>query len=205
MIVIVDCNIGNLLSIKKMLLKAGAKNVKISSHYDDILNASKLILPGVGHFDYGMDQLRKSELIKFLEEKVLNQKTPILGICLGAQLMTKSSEEGKTSGLSWIDANTVKFKLNKTSNLKVPNMGWLDVDVVNKSPLFESIEENSRFYFVHTYHIECNIQSDIAVRASYGYDFTAGFIKDNIMGMQFHPEKSHRFGLEFMRNFIKNY
>lgn len=204
MIIVIDYKIGNLLSIKKMIERAGGE-VKISSSLDDIMNAEKLILPGVGSFDYGMNQLKNSNLIEALNEKVINQKTPILGICLGAQLMTNESEEGDMKGLGWVDASTVRFNLNNFPNLKVPNMGWLDVEVKKNHKLFKNLKQNSRFYFVHTYHFECFNIPDVVVEAKYGYNFSAGFINGNIIGLQFHPEKSHKFGLQLMKNFVKYY
>ncbi|MCK0115076.1 imidazole glycerol phosphate synthase subunit HisH [Gelidibacter sp. F63206] len=205
MITIIDYKIGNITSIQKMLKKAGYADAIISSRVEDIQNASKLILPGVGHFDYGMKQLKFSGLLKALNKRVLDDKIPILGICLGAQLMTNGSEEGKEKGLGWIDAQTVRFDKSKlSSNLKIPHMGWTDVVYKQDVPLFKDMPTDSRFYFVHTYHMACNQPEDIAVTATYGYEFTAGFIKDNIIGMQFHPEKSHKYGMQFLRNFIDN-
>jgi len=171
MIVIIDYEVGNLTSIKKMLKKVGAGDAIISGRIDDIENATKLILPGVGHFDYGMKQLKSSGLIDVLNKRVVADKVPILGICLGAQLLTKGSEEGEEKGLA----------------------------------LFKDMPKDSRFYFVHTYHMVCHEETDVAVTTSYGYEFAAGIAKDNIMGMQFHPEKSHKYGMQFLRNFVENY
>lgn len=206
MVVIIDYEVGNLTSIKKMLKKVGCPDAMISGRVEDIEKATKLILPGVGHFDYGMKQLKGSGLLEALNKRVLVDKVPILGICLGAQLLTKGSEEGIEKGLGWIDAETVKFNSNKlSSNLKIPNMGWTDVVYKKEAALFKDMPSDSRFYFVHTYHMVCNQREDIAVTATYGYEFTAGFIKDNIIGMQFHPEKSHKYGMQFLRNFIDHY
>jgi glutamine amidotransferase len=206
MVVIIDYEVGNLTSIKKMLKKVGCPDALISGRVEDILKASKLILPGVGHFDYGMKQLKSSGLMDALEQRVLEDKVPILGICLGAQLLTNGSEEGQEKGLGWIDAQTVRFDANKLpDNLKIPNMGWTEVSYKKEVPLFKDMSKDSRFYFVHTYHIVCNHPEDIAVTATYGYEFTAGVIKDNIIGMQFHPEKSHKYGMQFLGNFIENY
>ncbi len=206
MIVIIDYEVGNLTSIKKMLKKVGYADALISGKHEDIENASKLILPGVGHFDYGMDKLHSSGLVDLLNKKVIQEKTPILGICLGAQLLTQGSEEGSQKGLGWIAADTVKFDASKfDQNLKVPHMGWSEVNFVKDAPLFSDMPAKSRFYFVHTYHINCHNPEDVAVTANYGYEFTAGFINENIIGMQFHPEKSHKYGMQLLRNFIKNY
>ncbi|WP_163514108.1 imidazole glycerol phosphate synthase subunit HisH [Gelidibacter japonicus] len=206
MITIIDYKVGNITSIQKMLKKAGYADAIISGRVEDIQNASKLILPGVGHFDYGMKQLKSSGLTEVLNQRVLDDKVPILGICLGAQLMTNGSEEGKEKGLGWIDAETVRFDKSKLpSNLKIPNMGWTDVTFKQDVPLFRDMPTDSRFYFVHTYHMACNHAEDIAVTATYGHEFTAGIIKNNIIGMQFHPEKSHKYGMQLLRNFINNY
>ena len=206
MVVIIDYNVGNITSIQKMLRKVGCVDAIISCCEDDIKKATKLILPGVGHFDYGMNKLKESGLIDILNKRVLEDKVPVLGICLGAQLLTRGSEEGNQKGLGWIKASTVKFDKSKLrKELKIPNMGWLDVKFKNEAPLFNNMPENSRFYFVHTYHLKCDIQKDIAVTTEYGYEFTAGVIQNNIMGMQFHPEKSHKYGMQLLSNFINNY
>lgn len=206
MLVIIDYEVGNLTSIKKMLKKAGCADAIISGKLEDIEKATKLILPGVGHFDYGMSQLHSSGLVEMLNKKVLKDKVPILGICLGAQLLTRGSEEGSQQGLGWIAADTVKFDVAKLAdNLKIPHMGWSDVTFKNEAPLFNNMPHDSRFYFVHSYHLKCDNINDIAATTKYGYEFAAGIIKDNIMGMQFHPEKSHKYGMQLLSNFVKNY
>lgn len=206
MVVIIDYKVGNLSSILKMLKKVGVGEALISGNPEIIKRATKLILPGVGHFDYGMNNLYESGLVELLNTKVLEDKTPILGICLGAQLLTRGSEEGNQKGLGWIDANTLKFDKEKLSqNLKIPHMGWSDVKIIQEAPLFNNLPTDSRFYFVHSYHLVCDRQEDVAVTTQYGYEFTAGVIKDNIIGMQFHPEKSHKFGMQLLQNFINNY
>ena len=206
MIVIIDYGIGNLMSIKNMLKKAGFGDVIISSKEEDILTADKLILPGVGNFDYGMTHLENAGFIDTLNKKVLHDKTPILGICLGAQLLTKGSEEGNRSGLSWVNAKTVRFDpLKMSSNHKVPHMGWGDVKLRKESKLFDNMPSAARFYFVHSYHIQCEHAVDELLSCDYGYMFTAGIEHENIIGVQFHPEKSHKFGLTLLRNFVQNY
>jgi imidazole glycerol-phosphate synthase subunit HisH len=206
MLTIIDYGIGNLSSIKNMLKKVGLTDCVISKEVADIERADKLILPGVGHFDYGMRQLRAAPFFDALNQRVLHDKVPVLGICLGAQLLTKSSEEGEEQGLGWIDAQTVRFDSQKMpSALKVPHMGWSDVQFNPKSKLFDGVEEVPRFYFVHTFHLVCNDPTDAAVQCNYGYEFTAGIERGNILGMQFHPEKSHRFGMKIVENYIKNY
>ena len=206
MIIIIEYGVGNLLSISNILKKIGVSNCHISNNHDVIKNATKLILPGVGHFDYGMHQLKASGLIDVLQKRVLEDKIPILGICLGAQLLTKGSEEGHEPGLGWIDAHTVRFDIQKQDNdYKIPHMGWSDVTMQKKCRLTEGLPEPSRFYFVHSYHIVCNNPDDELMRCTYGYPFTAGVARENILGVQFHPEKSHKFGMQLLANFVNHY
>lgn len=205
MIIIIDYGLGNIGSIKNMLNRIGVESM-MSCDANDIERADKLILPGVGRFDYGMAQLHASGFIDVLNSKVLNNKTPILGICLGAQLMTEFSEEGNVEGLGWIRGKTVAFKkVNFDQDLKVPHMGWTDVFDFRNSKLFTRMYEDPRFYFVHSYHLEITDQEHTMVRSKYGYDFVAGIEKDNILGVQFHPEKSHKYGMRLLENFIRFY
>ena len=206
MLGIIDYGVGNLASIKNMLRKAGHQDVQISSEAEELQKATKLILPGVGHFDYGMQQLKQSGLIDVLNQRVLEDKVPILGICLGAQLLTASSEEGEERGLGWIDAKTVRFDSSKLSSaLRVPHMGWADVNPRKESKLFSGMHDEPRFYFVHSYHMVCAQDDDSLVEATHGYTFTAGVERDNVLGVQFHPEKSHKFGLKLLSNFMEAY
>jgi glutamine amidotransferase len=203
MILIIDYKAGNVRSIQNMLKKTGVKSV-ISDNPRDIEQADKLILPGVGSFDHGMKQLRQSKLIDLLNEKVLEKKTPILGICLGVQLMTKHSAEGNLPGLGWFDAETIAFdKNNIPSNYKIPHMGWSEIKYLPECTLFDNMPEKPpRFYFVHSFHLKSNNYDDIIATTKYGYEFPVGLKKDNIVGIQFHPEKSHKFGMQLLRNFI---
>ena len=202
MIIIIDYGMGNLGSILNMLKKIGAEAI-ISSSPQDISRADKLILPGVGAFDAGLKNLDERGLIPVLQNLVIKKKIPILGICLGMQLMTKSSEEGSRPGLGWIDATTVRFKCGKEEqNLKIPHMGWNVIQWRKESVLFKDMPEEPRFYFVHSYHAVCNDKEDILATTNYGYDFVSAFQKGNIIGVQFHPEKSHKFGMQVLRNFI---
>ena len=202
MIVIIDYKMGNLGSILNMLKKVGTPGI-ISSDPDTIRQADKLILPGVGAFDNGMKNLNELGLIPVLAGKVLQERTPILGICLGMQLMTKSSDEGKLPGLGWIDAATVRFRHAPSTPLKVPHMGWNTVNVRKDSPLFADMFPEPRFYFVHSYHAECRDAADVLTTTHYGYDFVSAFQRGNIMGVQYHPEKSHKFGMQLLRNFAE--
>lgn len=206
MIAILDYGIGNLNSIQNMLKKAGCDEVLISKEAQNILEADKLILPGVGHFDYGMKQLRQASFFESFNQRVLEDKIPVLGICLGAQLLTQSSEEGNEPGLGWIKAYTRKFEPTRmNAALKVPHMGWGEVSPKKESKLFDAMPVDPRFYFVHTYHLVCEDPTDELVSCTYGYPFTAGVERGNILGVQFHPEKSHKYGLQLLTNFVKHY
>lgn len=202
MIIIIDYKIGNLGSILNMLKKIGAPAI-ISSNVEEIQQADKLILPGVGAFDNGMKNLDALGFIPVIEEKVLHQKTPVLGICLGMQLMTKNSEEGKLPGLGWMDAQTVRFRHDPSTGLKVPHMGWNSVVEAKKSPLFKEMYPDPRFYFVHSFYAVCYNANNVLATSHYGYDFVSAFQRDNIMGVQFHPEKSHKYGMRLLKNFAE--
>ena len=204
MITIVDYGLGNLRSVQKAFERIGAK-VLITSSSDEILKSDKLVLPGVGHFNLGMKNLRKNNLREVLNEKVLIKKTPILGICLGMQLMTNHSEEGNCEGLAWINANTIKFSLKETEEIryKIPHMGWNNTATESQNSLLNGISNEDYFYFVHSYYVKCNHSEDVLLSTNYGNSFHSGFNKDNIYGVQFHPEKSHKVGLTMLRNFVK--
>ena len=205
MLVIIDYGIGNLGSIRNMLKKIGVESL-ISSDRSDIQKAKKLILPGVGSFDHGMSKLVEAGFVDVLNEKVIHQKTPILGICLGVQLFTKKSEEGKLNGLGWFDAETVKFDLGKDAgNKKIPHMGWNDVTCDPYSRLFKGMYPDPRFYFVHSYHLKAADTKEVCCKSVYAYEFAAGLEKENIVGVQFHPEKSHKFGMKVLNNFCELY
>lgn len=205
MIAIIDYGMGNPGSIKNMLRKLGVAS-QITSDPQTIQDASKLILPGVGAFDAGMEHLHAKGLVGLLDRRVKEERVPVLGICLGMQLMTRSSEEGGKPGLGWIDAEARRFSVPPASRLKVPHMGWAPVTSQKPSKLVsaEGVDE-LRFYFVHSYYVSCNNSDDIALQASHGNDFVAGFEHDNILGVQFHPEKSHKFGLKLLENFVTRF
>ena len=201
MTTIINYNLGNPKSIKNMLAYLGIES-RISSDHAEISSAERLILPGVGHFQHGMEQLEQLGLIELLKKEVLEKNKPILGICLGMQLLTKHSEEGNLAGLGFIDAQTKKFVLQDTT-LKVPHMGWNTVAFRKESKLIQEISENPRYYFVHSYYVDCANQEDILCSTNYGEDFVSAFQHNNIFGLQFHPEKSHKFGMELLANFCK--
>jgi glutamine amidotransferase len=201
MITIVNYDMGNLGSIQNMLKKIGVKSI-ITSSPDDIFIAKKLILPGVGHFKRAMENLTSFGLIEALNQKVLVEKTPILGICLGMQLMTTFSEEGDCRGLGWIDAQTYNFPSYESTGLKVPHMGWNEILFPKPHFLAEGLIE-PRFYFVHTYRVLCESIENVLCTTSYGETFHSGICKENILGVQFHPEKSHAFGMKLLENFCK--
>jgi len=203
MIVIIGYGTGNPGSIQKMLERLGIDAV-ISDVPRDVERADKLILPGVGAFDHGMRELEARGLISVLDHRVLDCNTPILGICLGMQLFSKRSEEGIRPGLGWLDAETIRFRFDPADgNLKIPHMGWDTIEVKRPSPLLDDRYEESRFYFVHSYHVRCRDAADVLATARYGIEFHAAVIHGNIMGTQFHPEKSHKFGLKLLGNFAR--
>ncbi len=204
MIVIIDYGLGNLGSVSNMLRKIGVESI-VSSNKTDIESADKLILPGVVAFDQGMTNLKNYNLIETLNRRVLNDKVPILGICLGLQIMTQGSEEGVLDGLGWFDAKTIKFDKSKfPENLKIPHMGWNDVTIAKDNKLF-TYDSESRYYFVHSYHVTSFAKEDILTQTDYGYNFVSSLSKDNMVAVQFHPEKSHKFGMKLISNFIQNY
>lgn len=197
MIAIIDYGMGNLHSVLKAFKRINS-DVIISSDINEIKKADKLILPGVGHFKNGMKKLKEKNLIGVLNDMVLKEKKPILGICLGVQLFTKHSEEGDVDGLGWIDAKTVKFK---DSKFKIPHMGWNDLNIKKNSVLFDGINNENNFYFVHSYYLDCKDQGDVLATTSYSKEFVSAIQKENIFGVQFHPEKSHSYGLQILKNF----
>jgi len=204
MIIIVDYGAGNVASIRNMLRKAGFE-AEISARPEAVRSASKLILPGVGHYDHGMRELHARGLVEALHARVLQERAPILGICLGVQLFARGSEEGSLPGLGWIAADVKRFDTARMGqSLRVPHMGWADVEVTSLHPLLASLPATPRYYFVHSYHLVCDAEEDVAVRATYGYPFAAGVAHENICGVQFHPEKSHSFGLKLLENFARD-
>ncbi|RDB42171.1 imidazole glycerol phosphate synthase subunit HisH [Halomonas sp. DQ26W] len=200
---IIDYGAGNIASVANMIEYVGGEaDIVISP--DQLKCDVKIILPGVGAFDHGMTCLEEGGWIPALVECVQTKRTPILGICLGMQLMCNSSEEGQRPGLGWIDASARRFTFSADSGLKVPHMGWNRVVVSTCDELVsDETDTEKRFYFVHSYYISCAREEDVILTCHHGHDFVAGFHRENIWGLQFHPEKSHRFGMEVFRRFLE--
>jgi len=203
MIAIVDYNVGNSGSIRNMLGHLGVAS-EITSKHEVIATAEKLILPGVGSFDTAMRSINALGLDSLLHEAVLKQRKPVLGVCLGMQLMTRCSEEGSRPGLGWIDGQTVKFRFcAETYRLRVPHMGWNVSKPLRDSPIWTEVPHPARFYFLHSYHVQCNNPADALCVTDYGFPFVSAFARDNIFGVQFHPEKSHKCGMALLKSFAQ--
>jgi imidazole glycerol-phosphate synthase subunit HisH len=201
-LVIVDYGTGNLNSVKKSLDRMSARCI-ISSDPKDIINTEKIILPGVGHFGKAMSNLKELNLLDTLHEAVLVKQKPILGICLGMELMAKKSEEGNTAGLGWLDAEIIKFNVSDKIKHKIPHVGWNQIHIKKDSSLMKNISDLTEFYFVHSYHLKINNQSDILNQTQYEYSFPSAIEKSNIFGVQYHPEKSHDAGVQLLKNFLE--
>ncbi len=204
MITIIDTGIANVGSFKYKLFNFGIESY-IGSTSEHIAKATKLILPGVGHFKSGMNSLNDNNIRESLIKKVFDEKTPILGICLGMQLLTNVSEEGNMAGLGWIDSDTKRFDFNNQLNnkLKIPHVGWSKIYRKKDSLLLKDIPDDHKFYFTHSYYVVCNNESNVVATTKYGLEFPSIIQKDNIYGTQFHPEKSHKTGFQAVINFIK--
>jgi glutamine amidotransferase len=205
-IVVVDYEAGNLGSIPNMLRRLGS-GATLSSDPEVVANADRLILPGVGAFDYGMSQLESLGLDAALRRAVEERAVPITGMCLGMQLMTQRSDEGEKAGLGWVGAETVHFGAGLpggVNGLRLPHIGWNYAYPVREHPLNAGLPNPSSFYFVHTYRVVCHHDEDLLFGTRYsGLSFCSGFVRDNVCAVQFHPEKSHKFGLEFLRRFVE--
>nr|WP_294995044.1 imidazole glycerol phosphate synthase subunit HisH [uncultured Sediminibacterium sp.] len=200
MIAIVNYGMGNLGSILNMFKKIGA-DAKITDDPQAIRLADKIVMPGVGSFDRAMEQINKSGLRNVLDKEALETSKPILGICLGMQLLTRRSDEGHSPGLGWINAETLRFPVME--GLRVPHMGWNEVKITDHNPLTINLLPNSRFYFVHSYRVKVVDAVDNMMTCHYGIEFDAAIHHKNIFGVQFHPEKSHKYGMQLFKNFVE--
>lgn len=203
MIIILDYGMGNVGSIENMIRKIGCRDVKISREAEEIRAADKLILPGVGAFDAGIKQLARYGLDKLIYEQVRDKGRPMLGICLGMQMMGRNSEEGECEGLGLLPFSCKRFSLPADSPLKIPHMGWDRTVIQADTPLTCELDEKERYYYVHSYHAVCDNPANVLMTCEYGYPFPSAVYQDNIYGVQFHPEKSHRYGMKLLQNFVE--
>jgi len=202
MITIIDYGMGNLGSISNMFKRIGVES-EVTGNKEKIASAKKILLPGVGAFDAAMERINEGGYREILDRKALQEKVPVFGICLGMQLLTNSSEEGKLPGLGWIPAKTTKFTFENDSKLKVPHMGWNRVYEKNQSLLIRDLPPEPRFYFVHSYYVLAENVNHILTTTNHGVEFNSIIQKENIYGAQFHPEKSHKFGMKLLENFAR--
>ena len=201
MITLIDYGVGNIFAFQNVYKRLNIPT-KIAKTQQDLLNASKLILPGVGSFDYAMGQLNSSGMREKLDELVLEKRVPVIGICVGMQMMGNRSDEGKLDGLKWIDSEILKFDENLIQQrTKLPHMGWNDVAPAKNHPLFIGLENEAIFYFLHSFYFKCNNPSDSVAISDYGITFSSAVNHKNIYGIQFHPEKSHQYGEKLLHNF----
>ncbi len=204
MIAIIDYGMGNVGSLLNMFRRLGIRAC-VTSDRDIVARADRLILPGVGAYDRGVESLRQLDLVDVLWERVVRFRTPILGVCLGMQLFTLSSEEGSLPGLGWVNATTRRFPVGDPAfrGLRVPHMGWNAIEICAPNPLLMPWEGGARYYFAHSYHVVCHDPNDVLATCQYGIRFTAALRRGNIFGTQFHPEKSHHFGMRVLKNFAE--
>jgi len=202
MIRIVDYGLGNILAFQNVYKRLNIE-AAIARRPEDLRGATRLILPGVGAFDHAMELLDASGLRQAVDELVLGKRVPVLGICVGMQILAQSSEEGSKRGLGWIDGRVRGFKSLGRDDLLLPHMGWNDVRPRTATRLFDGLQADARFYFLHSFFFECSRQEDVAAVSSYGIDFSCAVNAGNIFGVQFHPEKSHHFGTQLLKNFAE--
>ena len=200
MLTIIDYGVGNVLAFANVFTRLNVPFV-IAKNAADLVNATKLILPGVGSFDFAMQTLNQSGMRSELERMVIEKRVPVIGICVGMQMLADSSEEGQLPGLGWIKGTVRQFKFEKELNLTMPHMGWNDVTPSVSSPLFNGLEKDSIFYFLHSYYFDADEVENVLSVSNYGFDFHSSVHKDNIYGVQFHPEKSHSYGHTLLKNF----
>lgn len=201
MIGIINYGLGNIFAFTNLLNRINVDNMVINN-VDDLNKVQKLILPGVGHFDQAIDLLECSGMLEKIMHLVKNKNVPILGICVGMQILAESSEEGKKSGLGLIKGNVKKLKSDK-KNLILPHLGWNEINFINNIDLFKNMKSKSQFYFLHSYYFECSNKSNEIANFKYGERFCCAVKQNNIYGVQFHPEKSHSFGIQLIKNFSK--
>lgn len=203
MIAVIDYGVGNVGSIINMFYKIGVPSI-LTNDIEQIEKADKLVLPGVGAFDIGMQRLNEGRLADAIKKHAIKEQKPLLGICLGMQLLGRKSEEGKERGLGLIPFDNKRFFFKSNTRLIIPHMGWdIAINTVNNDSLVEGLMPVQRYYFVHSYHAVCDSEDNILMRCEYGYSFTAAVKKGNIYGVQFHPEKSHKFGMALLENFAR--
>ena len=201
MITLIDYGVGNIFAFQNVYKRLNIPT-KIAKRKEDLANAKKLILPGVGSFDYAMAQLNASGMREKLDELVLEKKVPVIGICVGMQMMGNRSDEGKLEGLKWIDSEILKFDESLIQQrTKLPHMGWNDVDPINNHPLFIGLEKEAIFYFLHSFYFKCKNETESIAVSNYGISFSSAVHRENIYGIQFHPEKSHQYGEKLLHNF----
>jgi glutamine amidotransferase len=201
MVTLIDYGVGNIFAFQNVYKRLNI-STKIAKKSQDLTDAKKLILPGVGSFDYAMNQLNNSGMRERLDELVIEEKVPVIGICVGMQIMGNRSDEGKLEGLKWIDSEILKFDENLIKQrTKLPHMGWNDVTPVNNHPLFNGLEKGAIFYFLHSFYFKCNNPNESLAISDYGIPFSSAVHRNNIYGIQFHPEKSHQYGEKLLHNF----
>jgi len=202
MISIIDYGLGNILAFSNIYSRLNIP-ITVARSNSDLKEATKLILPGVGSFDHAIQLLEKSGMKNTINEMVIDKEIPILGICVGMQILAQSSEEGNLPGLGWIEGSVKKFQFNNTLGAYLPHMGWNDVKSRETGSLFKNLEAESRFYFLHSFYFECADSENILATTEYFGEFTCAVRKNNIFGVQFHPEKSHHFGSQLLKNFAE--
>lgn len=202
MICIVDYGLGNVQAFSNVYRRLNI-DARTAVSARELEGADKVVLAGVGAFDHAMARLEQSGMRAVLDDLVLGRKVPVLGVCVGMQILGHRSDEGTRRGLGWIDGSVKRLEANEEENLCLPHMGWNDVKPASGNGLFASLEENAKFYFLHTYYFQCDDQRDVAAMTSYGSTFASAICRDNVFGVQFHPEKSHSCGVRLLRNFAE--